>query len=86
MASNAFGQIFRITTWGESHGRAIGVVIDGCPAGISITEEELNHDLARRAPGRNPYMSARREPDRAEIYSGVFDNLYITFCIRTIPR
>jgi chorismate synthase len=72
MASNSFGQIFRITTWGESHGRAIGVVIDGCPAGISITEEALQVALARRAPGRNPQVTARREPDRPEIYSGVF--------------
>ncbi len=73
MASNSFGKIFRITTWGESHGRAIGVVIDGCPAGIPLFEEELHEALARRAPGKNPYTSPRREPDRAEIYSGVFD-------------
>lgn len=73
MASNSFGKIFRITTWGESHGRAIGVVIDGCPAGIPLFEEELHEALARRAPGKNPYISPRREPDRAEIYSGVFE-------------
>ena len=72
MASNALGNIFRVTTWGESHGRAIGVVIDGCPAGIQITEEEIHEALKRRAPGGNPYISPRSEPDRAEIYSGVF--------------
>jgi chorismate synthase len=73
MASNAFGKIFRITTWGESHGKAIGVVIDGCPAGIEITETEINAALARRAPGNRPYTSPRREPDQVEIYSGVYE-------------
>lgn len=73
MASNAFGRIFRMTTWGESHGRAIGVVIDGCPAGIALTENDLQEALARRSPGKSPYTSPRREPDCAEIYSGVFE-------------
>lgn len=73
MASNSFGQLFKITTWGESHGKAIGVVIDGCPAGVAITEEEINAELAWRAPGKNPYTSPRREPDQAEILSGVFE-------------
>lgn len=73
MASNHFGQIFRITTWGESHGKAIGVVIDGCPAGVSITAEEINQALAWRAPGRNVYTTPRREQDLAEIYSGTFE-------------
>lgn len=73
MASNSFGKIFRITTWGESHGKAIGVVLDGCPAGIEISENEINLQLALRAPGRNPYTSPRAEPDQASIYSGVFE-------------
>ncbi len=73
MASNSFGKIFRITTWGESHGRAIGVVIDGCPAGLEISEEEINRELARRAPGRASHTSLRKEPDQAEIYSGLFE-------------
>lgn len=73
MASNSFGKIFRITTWGESHGRAIGVVIDGCPAGLEISEEEINQELARRAPGRATHTSPRKEPDLAEIYSGLFE-------------
>lgn len=73
MASNSFGTIFRITTWGESHGKAIGVVIDGCPAGLEIAEDELNAALALRAPGRNPYTSPRAETDGAEILSGVFE-------------
>jgi len=73
MASNSFGTFFKIITWGESHGKAIGVVIDGCPAGLEINESEINEALALRAPGRNPYTSPRAEPDRAEILSGVFE-------------
>lgn len=73
MASNHFGTLFRITTWGESHGKGIGVVIDGCPAGLPITEEEINEELARRAGGKTPYTTPRSEKDRAEIFSGVFE-------------
>jgi len=73
MASNSFGNLFRITTWGESHGKAIGVVIDGCPAGITLSEEDINNELAFRTPGRNAYTTSRQEPDQAEIYSGVFE-------------
>jgi chorismate synthase len=73
MASNSFGNIFRITTWGESHGKAIGVVIDGCPAGLEIDENEINAALALRAPGVNPYTSPRKETDKAQILSGVFE-------------
>lgn len=65
--------MFRITTWGESHGKAIGVVIDGCPAGLEIGAEEINIQLALRSPGRNPYTSPRVEQDQVEIYSGVFE-------------
>lgn len=73
MASNSFGNVFKITTWGESHGKAIGVVIDGCPAGLEINDSEINDALALRTPGRNPYTSPRRESDKAEILSGVFE-------------
>jgi chorismate synthase len=73
MASNSFGNIFKITTWGESHGKAIGVVIDGCPAGLEINENEINAALALRAPGKNVYTSPRTETDAAEILSGVFN-------------
>ncbi len=73
MASNGFGTIFRITTWGESHGKAIGVVIDGCPAGVMIHHDDINHALSFRVPGKTPYTSPRHEPDHAEIYSGVFE-------------
>ncbi len=73
MASNSFGNQFRITTWGESHGKAIGVVIDGCPAGLPITEEEITTTLAARAPGRSSLTSPRKEPDQAQLLSGVFE-------------
>ncbi len=73
MSSNSFGTLFKITTWGESHGKAIGVVIDGCPAGLEITEEEINAELAWRAPGKNAYTTPRGEPDHANLYSGVFE-------------
>jgi chorismate synthase len=73
MASNSFGNIFKIITWGESHGKAIGVVIDGCPAGVSLINEDINLALLRRAPGQTPHTSPRKEQDLAEIYSGVFE-------------
>lgn len=73
MASNSLGCIFKITTWGESHGKAIGVVIDGCPAGIPLSEEDINQALSYRAPGKTPWVTPRKEPDRAEIYAGIFE-------------
>ncbi|MEM7174622.1 MAG: chorismate synthase [Chlamydiota bacterium] len=73
MGSNRFGSFFQVTTWGESHGKAIGAVIDGCPAGLSISEEEINAELKRRAPGKGPFTSPRAEPDRVQIFSGIFN-------------
>lgn len=73
MSGSTFGNIFKITTWGESHGKGIGVVIDGCPAGIEITEEEIQRDLDRRKPGQNKYTTQRSESDTVEIMSGVFE-------------
>lgn len=73
MASNSFGKIFRMTTWGESHGKALGVVIDGCPAGLEIHEDEINKALALRAPGKSPYTTPRKEADHAQILSGIFE-------------
>ena len=73
MASNSFGKIFKITTWGESHGKAIGVVIDGCPSGLELTEDDINVELVARAPGKNPYTTTRAESDQAQILSGVFE-------------
>lgn len=73
MASNSFGQIFRITTWGESHGPAIGVVVDGCPAGLELSVDDIENELALRAPGNSPYTSPRKEPDKPQLLSGVFE-------------
>lgn len=73
MASNSFGQLFKITTWGESHGKAIGVVIDGCPAGVSLSSADINDELFLRAPGKNSYTTTRQEKDCAEIYSGIYE-------------
>jgi chorismate synthase len=75
MASNCFGQIFRITTWGESHGKAIGVVIDGCPSGLEISEEEINQALLLRQGGRSLYTTPRKESDSVEILSGIFNGI-----------
>jgi len=73
MASNSMGSIFKITTWGESHGKAIGVVIDGCPAGLEIHEDDIHHELNLRSPGKTAYTSPRKENDPCEILSGVFE-------------
>lgn len=73
MAGSTFGTIFKISTWGESHGKGIGVVIDGCPAGISLCEDDIQQDLNKRKPGQNRYTTARAESDTAEILSGVFE-------------
>jgi len=72
VAGNSFGELFRITTWGESHGRAIGVVVDGCPAGLDLSAEDIQHDLDRRRVGQSKVTSARQEEDRVEILSGLF--------------
>ncbi len=71
--SNSFGKLFTVTTFGESHGPAIGCVIDGCPPGLALAPEEFHHDLERRATGRSRYTSQRREADEVEILSGVFE-------------
>ncbi len=70
---NTFGEMFRVTTWGESHGDAIGVVVDGCPPRLSLTVEEIQVELDRRRPGQSEISTQRREGDRAQILSGVFE-------------
>ena len=71
--SSSFGSLFRISTFGESHGGAVGVVIDGCPPRVPITQEEIQRELDRRRPGQSKITTARAEPDRCEILSGVFE-------------
>jgi chorismate synthase len=75
MAGNTFGRIWRVTTFGESHGPAIGAVIDGCPAGLAISEAVIQAELDRRRPGRGAFASPRREPDKVRLLSGVFEGL-----------
>ncbi len=75
MGGSSFGKQFKITTWGESHGKAIGVVIDGIPAGLPLVEEDLIPFLARRRPGANPYGTKRMESDLPEILSGTFEGI-----------
>ncbi len=75
MSSNTFGKLLSVTTFGESHGPAIGCVIDGCPPGIAIAPGDFTHDLARRATGKSRYTSQRHEADAVEIFSGVYEGI-----------
>lgn len=73
MAGSIYGRLFQISTWGESHGKGIGVVIDGCPAGLSLSEEDIQVYLDRRKPGQSQFTTGRKESDMAQIWSGVFE-------------
>ncbi len=72
---NVFGRVFRISTWGESHGGSVGVVVDGCPPKIPVSVESVQKDLDRRRPGQSPITSQRREADSIEIFSGIFEGM-----------
>ncbi len=72
MSHNTFGHLFRVTTWGESHGPALGCVVDGCPPGLALTEAMIQHWLDRRRPGTSRFVTQRQEPDAVKILSGVF--------------
>ncbi len=74
MSHNTFGHLFRVTTWGESHGPAIGCVVDGCPPGIPLTEADIQPFLDKRRPGQSRYTTQRQEADQVKILSGVFEN------------
>lgn len=86
MAGNTFGKLFRITTFGESHGPALGVVIDGCPAGLQLSEADIQPYMDRRKPGQNQKTTARKEEDRIEILSGVFEGVTTGTPIAMIVR
>jgi chorismate synthase len=75
MSMNSFGHLFRVTTWGESHGPALGATVDGCPPGVAIDAAMIQHWLDKRKPGQNKFTTQRREPDEVEILSGVFDGV-----------
>src|ERR1700753_825683 len=74
MSFHSFGHMFRFTTFGESHGPALGCVVDGCPPGIPLTEADIQTDLDRRRPGTSKFVTQRREPDTVKILSGVFQD------------
>tara|TARA_B100001093_G_C26779103_1_gene993740 strand:- start:64 stop:1149 length:1086 start_codon:yes stop_codon:yes gene_type:complete len=74
VSGNTFGRIFTVTTFGESHGKALGCIIDGCPPGMELSEADIQIDLDRRRPGRNKHTTQRDEPDQVRILSGVFEN------------
>ncbi len=73
MSHNSFGHLFRVTTWGESHGPAIGAVVDGCPPGLALSEADIQPFLDRRRPGQSRFTTQRREPDQVRILSGVYE-------------
>lgn len=73
MSGSILGKNFQVSTWGESHGKGIGVVVDGCPAGLLLSEETIQKYLDRRKPGQTRYSTPRKEPDSVEILSGVFE-------------
>lgn len=73
MAGSDFGSIFKITTWGESHGKGVGVVVDGCPAGLPLSDADIQHFLDRRRPGQSLFSTPRKEADKAQILSGTFE-------------
>ncbi len=75
MSGNTFGTIFTVTNFGESHGPAIGCVIDGCPPGLPLTAADIQHDLDRRRPGTSRHVTQRQEPDQVEILSGVYEGV-----------
>ena len=75
MAGNSIGQLFKVTTFGESHGLALGCIVDGCPPGLPLTEADLQVDLDRRKPGTSKFTTQRREPDQVKILSGIFEGV-----------
>src|SRR3989440_5351641 len=83
MSFNSFGHLFRVTTFGESHGPAIGCVVDGCPPGIPLAESDIQPWLDRRKPGQSKFVSQRKEPDQVRILSGVFQDERIPHQVTT---
>ncbi len=86
MPANTFGEVFRITTYGESHGQAVGVVIDGCPSGLELSEEDIQKELDRRRPGQSKITTLRDEKDRVEILSGIFEGKTTSTPINLLVR
>ena len=91
MSGNSFGKIFTVTTYGESHGRALGCIIDGCPPGMLLDESDIQTDLERRRPGKSRHTTQRNEPDQVQILSGVFEGqttgtpITVSYTHQTLP-
>src|SRR5213595_3872031 len=83
---NTFGQLFRVTTFGESHGGGIGVIVDGCPPRIAVSDGDIQQELDRRRPGQSKITTQRKEPDRCEILSGVFEGRTLGTPITVLVR
>ena len=75
MSINCFGHLFKVTTWGESHGKAIGATVDGCPPGVELSEADIQPWLDRRRPGQSKYTTQRKELDKVKILSGTFEGV-----------
>ncbi|MBN1494575.1 chorismate synthase [Candidatus Peregrinibacteria bacterium] len=86
MPGNTFGKLFKVTTWGESHGKALGAVIDGCPPGLLLNEQDIQKELDKRKPGKGNLISKRKEKDKVEILSGVFEGKTLGTPISMIVR
>ena len=86
MSGSTYGKLFRITTWGESHGPGVGAVIDGCPAGLPLNETDIQKFLDRRKPGQSKYTTKRNESDTVEILSGIFEGMTIGTPISVLVR
>ncbi len=86
MAGDSFGRLFTVTTFGESHGPALGCIVDGCPPGLALSEADIQHDLDRRRPGRSRHVTQRKESDAVEILSGVFEGVTTGTAIGLLVR
>ncbi len=86
MAGSTYGNLFKITTWGESHGKALGVIVDGIPAGLPLSEEDIQPYLDRRKPGQSAVSTPRKESDEVEILSGVFEGCTTGTSVSLIVR
>ena len=84
--SSTFGRLLRVTTFGESHGPAVGAILDGCPPGIPLTAEVVQRDLDRRRPGQSAVTTQRKEPDKVELLSGVFEGVTTGASIALVVR
>ena len=84
MSGNSFGKLFTVTSFGESHGAAIGCIVDGCPPNMTLSESDIQGDLDLRKPGTSRHTTQRREPDQVQILSGVFEASECSNCLQIV--